>query len=106
MAAHVHAEKMAQFAEDAKKTENPGTLWQYSYKGRTDKWFDFDAGNSPSWSLECDYRRKPQKVTKYYRAYIGGDGKLSVYGSEFKDSVGFGGAAKWVSPVLSYEVEV
>lgn len=53
--AHVHAENMRLYAEDAAKTDEPWTLWQ-SDNG-LGEWID--QKRHPSWLIEANYRRKP-----------------------------------------------
>lgn len=57
MAAHVHAENMKLFAEDAMKTDKPWYQWEY----------DNGAGwqqlrQLPSWGETILYRRRPEKT--------------------------------------------
>ena len=53
---HVHAELMAQYAEDAKTTDKPWELWQA--KGDDCDWWDCNA--NPRWANATEYRRKPK----------------------------------------------
>lgn len=53
---HVHAELMAQYAEDAKIHAEPWKLWQFSFSG--DKWLKLR--ENPSWGTKLKYRRKPE----------------------------------------------
>ena len=55
--AHIHAELMAQYAEDAKQHDKPWELWQFN---DGDTW----AGCSthPRWVPDFTYRRKPRTV--------------------------------------------
>lgn len=56
MSKHIHAELMAQYAQDAMETDKPHCLWQW--KDRNHDWSDiFD---HPSWHLDGEYRRKPK----------------------------------------------
>lgn len=55
--AHIHADLMAQYAEDAKVHDEPWKLWQY---GDQDGWAD--CGNHPSWFPDGIYRRKPRTI--------------------------------------------
>ena len=67
--AHPHAELMAQYAEDAKKTDRPWELWEV----RADKvWLHLLT--HPRWEASEEYRRKPQKkkLTKYMILYRDG----------------------------------
>lgn len=54
---HIHADLMAQYAEDAKHHDKPWELWQFNYG---DTW----AGCSthPRWVSDFTYRRKPRTV--------------------------------------------
>jgi hypothetical protein len=60
MAAHIHAELMRLFAEDAMETDTPWERWQM----KTDKgdWIDYEMPYSPNWNLSVEYRRKPKKI--------------------------------------------
>ena len=53
---HVHAELMAQYAEDAKTHAEPWKLWQT--KGDSHIWWDCRA--HPMWWSDTEYRRKPK----------------------------------------------
>ena len=53
---HVHAELMAQYAEDAKTNKTPWELWEYLDKH--DGWTTFKG--SPGWYETSEYRRKPK----------------------------------------------
>jgi hypothetical protein len=55
---HIHAELMAQYAEDAKRYDKPWELWQHG-DGKT--WKDF-TNQSPGWHTDIFYRRKPQTI--------------------------------------------
>lgn len=55
--AHVHAETMAQYAEDAKKYNEPWKFWQYDH---ADSWID--CTSHPSWVIDRVYRRKPRVI--------------------------------------------
>ena len=52
---HVHAELMAQYAEDAKTHSEPWKLWQVYFSG---EWNDL--GHSHAWCHTLEYRRKPK----------------------------------------------
>ena len=58
MAAHVHAELMAQYAQDATTTNKPWEFWQCKDSGE----FWNDLTRSPSWSVAAIYRRKPAET--------------------------------------------
>ena len=55
--AHVHAELMAQYAEDAKKYNEPWKMWQ---NGDGDTWSD--CISHPYWATTHAYRRKPRTI--------------------------------------------
>lgn len=63
MAAHIHAELMAQYAADARETEKPWVRWEY-HNGHG--WEELNG--SPIWDIGFQYRRKPQK--KIMRAWV------------------------------------
>jgi len=57
---HMHAELMAQYAQDAMETDEPWERWEFR---------DFDVDWSdcrghPSWMEHRQYRRKPQTITR------------------------------------------
>ena len=59
---HVHAELMAQYAEDARGTDKPWKLWEYRCHGQ-DEWKPFrDYLDGGFWE-EREYRRKPRTIT-------------------------------------------
>lgn len=67
MAKHVHAEKMAMFAEDAKHTDKPWELWE-TRESKTKKngvwvedWEDLE--EMPDWHPNVGYRRKLKTKT-------------------------------------------
>lgn len=66
MTAHIHAELMAQYAQDARETDHPERLWQFRITPQ-DEWKDYE-GRGPIWDSEYQYRRKPQK--KIMRAWV------------------------------------
>jgi hypothetical protein len=55
--AHIHAELMAQYAEDAKHHDKPWELWQH---GDHETWTS--CTTHPSWFSDHSYRRKPRTV--------------------------------------------
>lgn len=59
MPAHIHAELMAQYAEDAKTTDKPWELWEY-YDSNLREWQPFTW--YPSWHPDTKYRRKPKTL--------------------------------------------
>ena len=54
---HIHAELMAQYAEDAKQHAKPWELWQHG-DGRA--WTD--CTGHPSWHIDHYFRRKSQTI--------------------------------------------
>ena len=57
--AHIHAEKMMQYAQDAMEHDEPWKLWQYCSSNT--EWRDFES-TSPSWNKDHTYRRKPKTI--------------------------------------------
>lgn len=53
---HIHAELMAQYAEDAKTTDKPWELWEG--KNLFNKWVPLPF--TPVWETNREYRRKPK----------------------------------------------
>lgn len=51
---HPHAEKMAEFAQDARETETPWERWEWL--GASGTWHPADS--SPAWKTWVEYRRK------------------------------------------------
>ncbi|OCA55171.1 hypothetical protein [Photorhabdus namnaonensis] len=60
MAAHVHAENMALYAQDALKTDEPWKLWEY-HDDNMGLWKNVIT--HPSWDYRSTYRRKPEMIT-------------------------------------------
>lgn len=56
MLGHIHAELMAQYAEDAKTTDEPWEFWQVRTKNGI--WFPLFI--NPTWDKFQQYRRKPK----------------------------------------------
>ena len=54
---HIHAELMAQYAEDAKEHDNPWLLWEH---GDGTEWTN--CTTHPGWFYDHLYRRKPRTV--------------------------------------------
>ena len=54
---HIHAELMAQYAEDAKQHDRPWELWQ---QGDHEVWVG--CTYNPNWEIDRSYRRKPQTI--------------------------------------------
>ena len=54
---HIHAELMAQYAEDAKQHDRPWELWQH---GDHEVWVG--CATHPSWEIDHSYRRKPRSI--------------------------------------------
>ncbi|OCA53907.1 hypothetical protein [Photorhabdus namnaonensis] len=59
MVAHVHAELMMQYAQDAFKTDKPWLLWEMFIDDGT--WEGICS--HPSWYPDFKYRRKPEMIT-------------------------------------------
>ena len=53
---HIHAELMAQYAEDAMAHSEPWKLWQI----KTGSFDWIDCKFSPTWDPSCEFRRKPK----------------------------------------------
>lgn len=56
MTAHVHAEAMALYAQDAAETDKPWERWERNLKD-LDIWYGLST--HPTWLRTCTYRRKP-----------------------------------------------
>ena len=54
---HIHADLMAQYAEDAKQHDRPWELWQFC---DDDTWVE--CSTHPRWVPDFAYRRKPRTV--------------------------------------------
>lgn len=59
MPAHIHAELMMQYAEDATTTDEPWKLWEFR-SGNARPWEAF--GCHPAWLPDYQYRRKPRTI--------------------------------------------
>lgn len=61
---HVHAELMAQYAEDAMRTNKPWQLWEFKQIVDVDQtWSDWtECKCSPEWCEYRKYRRKPKFI--------------------------------------------
>ena len=55
---YIHAELMAQYAEDAKQHDRPWELWQH--RDHLGVWVD--CTTHPGWYKDHPYRRKPQTI--------------------------------------------
>lgn len=55
--AHIHADLMAQYAEDVKQYDHPWELWQH---GDDETWTS--CTTHPSWFTDHQYRRKPRTI--------------------------------------------
>ena len=55
--AHIHADLMAQYAEDAKQHDQPWELWQH---GDDETWTS--CTTHPGWFTDHHYRRKPRSA--------------------------------------------
>ena len=55
---HIHAELMAQYAEDALETDKPWERWEFSHDDR-----DFlPLASHPQWIIDNKYRRKAKTI--------------------------------------------
>lgn len=59
MAAHIHADAMRLYSEDALQTDMPWKNWQVFSKTQ-DEWVAL--GANPPWSPNRQYRRKPKTI--------------------------------------------
>lgn len=61
---HKHADAMALYAADAKKTDKPWELWEYRvrYPDMVGVWVD--CLSNPVWDTSCEYRRRRVHVGK------------------------------------------
>ena len=57
---HIHAELMAQYAEDAAETDNPWERWEATIFDSTVEFRSLFA--HPEWSADRKYRRKPRVI--------------------------------------------
>ena len=55
---HIHAELMAQYAEDAKQYDRPWEMWQH--RNHLGVWVDCTM--HPVWHKDHPYRRKPRTI--------------------------------------------
>lgn len=74
---HIHAELMAQYAEDAKQHDKPWELWEH---GDGTEWTN--CTSHPSWFKRHLYRRKPRTV-KIGEHEVPEPCKFPVYGQEY-----------------------
>ena len=74
---HIHAELMAQYAEDAKVHDEPWKLWQHGVNGT---WVNCES--HPSWSSNNQYRHKPRTV-KTGEYEVPEPCKFPVYGQKY-----------------------
>ena len=68
MNAHIHAENMRLYAEDATKTDKPWELWEFKSFGMED-WQTLNS--NPTWGFATEYRRKvkeadPRDAERYH----------------------------------------
>lgn len=61
MTAHVHAENMALYAQDAQETDTPWKRWEIKYPYENDSAWVLLPGN-PIWDERLQYRRKPKTI--------------------------------------------
>lgn len=59
MNAHIHAENMRLYAEDATKTDKPWELWEFISFGMED-WQTLNS--NPTWGFATEYRRKVEEA--------------------------------------------
>jgi len=72
MTAHIHAQAMADYSEDALKTDRPWELWEFISKNDALSIWHI-LYDHPSWSVNVKYRRKqninledvPKKITPF-----------------------------------------
>ena len=70
MTKHIHAELMAQYAQDALETDEPQERWEF-YDEKDGLWKGIFI--SPNWDPRTEYRRKPKPETKepeYFHHYL------------------------------------
>lgn len=60
MTAHIHAETMLQYAQDAMKTNTPWELWECRKANSNDPWCELET--HPAWCEYSEYRHKPHTV--------------------------------------------
>ena len=60
MSGHIHAELMAQYAEDARETDAPWKRWEFKDKYES-LWRNLST--NPGWHKDDEYRRKPRTIT-------------------------------------------
>jgi len=58
MTKHIHADLMAQYAQDALETDKPWERWEFCRS--KNKWERLDT--HPSWITSREYRRKPKTI--------------------------------------------
>ena len=56
--AHIHADTMAQYAEDALETDKPWERWEFSCGGQ----YYVSLETTPQWTENFKYRRKPKVI--------------------------------------------
>ena len=59
MTAHIHAELMLQYAQDASTTDKPWELWEFRFDEH-EKWTALTV--NPTWDDDTKYRRKPRTI--------------------------------------------
>ena len=59
MNAHIHAENMRLYAEDATKTDKPWELWEFKSLGMED-WQTLES--NPTWGFATEYRREVKEA--------------------------------------------
>ena len=69
MTKHKHAELMALYAQDAMKTDEPWTRWEY-YVSYNKTWEGMHT--HPSWYPQNQYRRKPKTSRERFEEWYDG----------------------------------
>lgn len=59
MTAHIHAENMKLYAQDAAETDDPAARWEFQSAYTDGKWTSLPADH-PQWDERAFYRRKPR----------------------------------------------
>ena len=57
---HIHAELMAQYAQDAMETDKPWKRWEF-YSSIDQCWVSFEI-NHPTWNSGTRFRRRPTTI--------------------------------------------
>jgi len=75
MSGHVHAELMAQYAEDARETDEPWTRWEQRYVENS---FWSPLVEHPKWREGFEYRRKPKTSRERFEEWRSSLADLAV----------------------------